>query len=232
MKSWKSLFVKSEDEDEVPQKPAPSTESFSFPVNNSTAPSQGYTSAAPQAPPAVTDPVVNEVLQVYENGLDSINMPGYDFYEFYKTVISTGNPTAQSYNMAFQMGRTLDKTITPAKLLGDAEFYISKINEVHSQYTTQGNAKLNGMQEKKSGERLGLQKEIDDAVRRVASLRAELQNLENEVSVKRSTLSKIDEGYSPQEKTVRDKLAANDLARKVSIDKLNMIKDGIQRYIK
>lgn len=226
MKSWKSLFVKSE-EDEAPQKQSAPTESFSFPVNASPMPQP-----QPQAPPSVTDPVVTEVLQVYENGLDSINMPGYDFYEFYKTVISTGNPTEQTYNMAFQMARTLDKSITPAKLLGDAEFYISKINEVHSQYTAQGNAKLNAMQEKKSGERVGLQKEIDDAVRRMASLRAELQNLENEVSVKRNHLSKIDEGYTPQERTVREKLNANDVARKASIDKLNMIKDGIQRYVR
>ena len=222
------MFVKAEEE-ETPQKPMPSTESFSFPVNTPQMP-QPQTYSAP--PPAVTDPAVNEVLQVYENGLDSINMPGYDFYEFYKTVISTGNPTEQTYNMAFQMARTLDKSITPAKLLGDAEFYISKINEVHSQYTTQGNAKLNAMQEKKSGERLGLQKEIDDAVQRIASLRAELQNLENEVTVKRNHLSKIDEGYTPQEKVVREKLNANDVARKASIDKLNMIKDGIQRYVK
>ena len=189
----------------------------------------------PQAytpPSSATDPVVNEVMQVYENGLDSINMPGYDFYEFYRTVISTGNPTEQTYNMAFQMARTLDKTISPTKLLGDAEFYISKINEVHSQYTSQGTQKLNALQEKKSGERLALQKEIDDAVSRIAQLRAELQNLENVVNVKRGNLSKVDEGYAPQEKSVREKLAANDIARKTSIDKLNMIRDGIQRYIK
>lgn len=228
MKSWKSLFVKS-DEDEKPQKPA-APESFSFPVNSGAPALQTHMPAPP--PPPVSDPVVNEVLQVYENGLDSINMPGYDFYEFYKTVISTGHPTEQTYNMAFQMARTLDKTITPTKLLGDAEFYISKINEVHSQYTAQGTQKLNALQEKKSGERIGLQKEIDGAVQRIAQLRAELQNLENEVTLKRNQLSKIDEGYTPQEKTVRDKLAANDHARKASIEKLNMIKEGIQRYVK
>lgn len=228
MKSWKSLFVKTEEEEPAP-KPA-QAESFSFPVNSTaqqTQPQQ-YT----PAPPPVTDPAVNEVLQVYENGLDSINMPGYDFYEFYKTVISTGQPSEQTYNMAYQMARTLDKTITPTKLLGDAEFYISKINEVHSQYTTQGNQKLNALQEKKAGERIALQKEIDGATGRIAQLRAELQSLENELTLKRNHLSKVDDGYNPQEKTVREKLAANDHARAASIGKLNMIKEGIQRYIK
>lgn len=227
MKSWKSLFVKTEEE-EAPKKET-SSESFSFPVQNNYTP-QPQASAPP--PPPVTDPAVNEVLQVYENGLDSINMPGYDFYEFYKTVISTGNPTEQTYNMAFQMAKTLDKTINPAKLLSDAEFYISKINEVHSQYVGQGQQKLATLQEKKSGERTTLQRELEAASQRIAQLRAELQQLENDTTLKRNNLSKIDDGYTPQEKSVRDKLAANDVARKTSIDKLNMIKEGIHRYIK
>lgn len=222
------MFVKG-DEEETPRKESPS-ESFSFPVNS--APSYAPQPQMQAPPPPVSDPAVNEVLQVYENGLDSINMPGYDFYEFYKTVISTGNPTEQTYNMAFQMAKTLDKSITPTKLLGDAEFYISKINEVHGQYVSQGQQKLNSLQEKRSGERIALQKEIDGTVQRIASLRTELQNLENELTLKRGQLSKVDEGYTPQEKVVREKLAANDHARKASIDKLNMIKDGIQRYVK
>lgn len=225
MKSWKSLFVKTEEE-EVPKKEV-SSETFSFPLQSTPA------TPKPEVPSiSPNDPAVTEVLQVYERGLDSINMPGYDFYEFYKTVISTGQPMEQTYNMAFQMARTLDNTITSAKLLSDAEFYISKINEVHSQYVTQGQQKLNVLQEKKSGEKLTLQREIDAAVQRVALLRAELQQLENELTLKRNHLSRVDEGYNPQEKTIREKLNANDLARKASIDKLNMIKEGIQRYIK
>ena len=227
MKSWKSLFIKNEEEEAPKKEPTTTTESFSFPLQPAPATPQ------PEAPSiSVSDPAVNDVLQVYENGLDSINMPGYDFYEFYKTVISTGSPSEQTYIMAFQMAKTLDKTISPAKLLGDAEFYISKINEVHSQYVSQGQQRLTALQEKRSGEKLTLQKEIDGSVQRIAQLRAELQKLENELTMKRNQLSKVDEGYQPQEKTIREKLNANDIARKTSIDKLNMIKEGIQRYIK
>ena len=43
---------------------------------------------------------------------------------------------------------------------------------------------------------------------------------------------KVDEIHYPQEKSIREKLNANDLARKTSIDKLNMIKEGIHRFIK
>lgn len=228
MKNWKSLFVKTEGVETAKKDPAP--ESFSFPVNNPTSstaqPTATYTTQV------VNDPVLTEVLQVYENGLDSINMPGYDFYEFYKAIVSTGMAGEQTYNMAYQMARTLDKTITAQKLVHDAEFYISKINEVHSQYVSQGQQKLNALQEKKSTEKTKLHNEVDQAAMRIAQLRAELQQLESEINQKRNQLSKVDEGFSPQEKTIKDKLNANDMARKTSIDKLNMIKEGIQRFIK
>jgi hypothetical protein len=220
--SWKNLFIKT-DEPETPKKET-GEKSFSFPVNN--------TASTPTTSAPLNDPTVNEVLQVYEKGLESINMPGYDFYEFYKTVISTGQPTEQTYVMAFQMAKTLDSTITPGKLLTDAEFYISKINEVHSQYVNQGQQKLNAIEEKKKSEKNSLQSDIDKASMRITQLRAELQQLEADISNKRSILMKVDEINYPQEKSIREKLNANDVARKTSIDKLNMIKEGIQRFIR
>lgn len=230
LKNWKSLFVKTEGE-EVPEKKETAAPP-SFPVGNS---NQTYTQPSYQpapAPAAATDPTINEVMEVYESGLDSINMPGYDFYEFYKAISSTGNMGEQTYNMAFQMAKTLDKTITAQKLLMDAEFYISKINEVHSQYVSQGQQKLGTIQEKKLAEKSTLNTEIDQGAMRLAQLRVELQELESSLNKKRTTLAKIDESYYPQEKSIREKLNANDTARNVSIQKLNVIKDGIQRFIK
>jgi hypothetical protein len=225
MKNWKSLFVKTEEKES--SKKEDRSESFSFPVN------QGNSSQQPSSPqPSYNDPITSEVLQVYENGLESINMPGYDFYEFYKTVSSAGVPGEQTYIMAFQMARTLDKTISSVKLLSDAEFYISKINEVHSQYVSQGQQKLSGLEEKKKNEKSSLQKEIDQTTIRITQLRTELQQLEASMGQKRTTLLKVDETYYPQEKSIKEKLNANDMARKTSIDKLNMIKEGIQRFIK
>jgi hypothetical protein len=229
LKNWKSLFVKTEEDIETKDhNPA----SFSFPVANT---DSGKTSSSPAYIPPVAetkDPVVTEVLEIYENGLDSINMPGYDFYEFYKAVSSTIHGNEQIYQMAYQMAKTLDKTITGYKLLNDAEFYISKINEVHSQYVTQGQQKLNEFQEKKNGDKHALQTAIDAAGSRITQLRAELQQLETDISNKRNQLSKIEESFYPQEKSIREKLNANDLARNTSIDKLNLVKQRIQQFIK
>ena len=229
LKNFKSLFVKTDEEDTEP-KPT-KTEDISFPVHTPT-PSAAPTFMPSATPQAISDPTINEVIKVYETGLESINMPGYDFYEFYQSILVAGNSSEQAYNMAFQMAKTLDKTITPQKLTHDAEFYISKINEVYSQYVTQGQAKLNSIQEKKSAEKTKLTAEIDQASSRISQLKAELHQLEADINNKRNSLTKIDDSYYPQEKSIKEKLNANDFARKTSIDKLNIIKDGILRYIK
>lgn len=227
LKNWKNLFVKSEDAEEEKNN---TQESFSFPVNNT---SSGTAPAANSYTPApANDPVVNEVIGVYESGLESINMPGYDFYEFYKAISSTGQVNEHTYQLAYQMAKSLDKTITVQKLMHDAEFYISKINEVHGNYVNQGQSKLRSLEEKKSADKGQLQGEIDRGSTRISQLRAELQQLEAEVNQKKNNLSKIDEGFAPQEKAVRDKLIANDTARQASIAKLNAIKEGIFKFIK
>lgn len=226
MKKWKELFIRTEED---ATKKEQSGEFLSFPVNES-----GNKNQSPPGfiPEAINDPVVKDVLQVYMTGLESINMPGYDFYEFYMAISNTGLDNEQAYNMAYQMAKTMDKTISVQKLVNDAEFYVSKINEVHSQYVATGQQKLNALGEKKSNNKNKLQGEIDQATIRLSQLRAELQQLESDTNEKRNTLSKIDESFTPQENSVREKLSANDMAHKVSIDKLNTIKFGIQKYIK
>lgn len=224
LKNFKSLFIKTDEEE--PEKSPTSSQNFTFPVNN---PNTSTNSEAPSL--SIADPAVAEVLKIYESGLESINMPGYDFYEFYQTISIAGNPSEASYKMAFQMAKTLDKTITTEKLMRDAEFYISKINEVHSQYVSQGQSKLNSINDKKNAEKTKLTTEIDQASAKIAQLKAEMQQLEADINSKRNILSKVDETHYPQEKALKEKLSANDFAHKTSIDKLNFVKEGIQKFI-
>jgi hypothetical protein len=227
MKNWKSLFVKTDDS--VEKSTSNPSEQFSFPVGN--------TSVSENTPMAVTgsnidNTILNEVLNVYEKGVDSINMPGYDFYEFYKAITSINNAGEQVYNMAFQMAKSMDDNITPQKLVADAEFYISKINEVHSQYSTQGQQKLSSLDAKKNEEKSKLMQEIESGTHQINQLRNQLQALESEISQKRIKLSTVDGKYTPQESDIRQKLMANDNARQISVMKLTRVKEGIQKNIK
>lgn len=226
MKNWKSLFVKT---DEPAEKNTPQPDSqFSFPVGNATAPTNNSTPGGSN----IDQATLTEVLAVYEKGIDSINMPGYDFYEFYKAVSSIANAGEQVYSMAFQMAKSMDDNITPKKLVVDADFYISKINEVHSQYSSQGQQKLNSLDTKKNEEKNKLMQEIEHSTQRVTQLRNQLQSLESEINQKRITLSTVDGKYSPQESDIRQKLLANDNARQISVMKLTTVKEGIQKNIK
>ena len=227
-KSWRDLFLKSEETGE--EQPPAAGNNFSFPVNNTTASTfNNQTNVNTVA----NNPAVNEVLGVYEKGLDSINMPGYDFYEFYKTINAAGIVNGeQVYNMAYQMAKTLDNTVSTQKLLKDAEFYISKINEVHGQYLRQGQQKLNSIQNEKNAERTKLTTSVEDANRRMMELQNEMRSLELDIKNQQEELSKVDNKYITQEQAVKDKLTANDLAHSESIGKLNRVSEGIKQFIK
>jgi hypothetical protein len=227
MKNWKSLFVRGEETNE--SKSSKSLEQFSFPVENSSG--QAMQSAA-TTDGVIDQAALNEVLAVYEKGVESINMPGYDFYEFYKAVSSIGASGDQVYNMAFQMARSMDSNVSVKKLITDAEFYISKINEVHNQYTMQGQQKISSLEAKKNEEKSKLTNEIEHGSQQVNQLRIQLQNLESDINQKRIALSAVDTKYQPQESSIRQKLIANDSARQISVMKLTSVKEGIQRNIK
>jgi len=231
MKNWKSLFVKSAEEEEAePSMPQKDVDNFSFPLN-STQPSAGTTNQFTSSG-GIDDKALNEVLAVYEKGIDSINMPGYDFFEFYKAIGSIPNAGEQAYLMAYQMAKSMDNTLTPQKLVKDADFYISKINEVHQQYNTQGNQKIQSLETKKNQEKNQLMSEIEKGTVQVSNLRNQLQALESEINQKRTTLTTIEGNYQPQETAVRQKLLANDNAKHISIMKLMAVKDNIQKNIK
>ena len=227
MKKWKSLFVKTDETDEKDTTQPDSQ--FSFPVGNTTIPSG---TAAPLPGSNIDQSILNEVVSVYERGVDSINMPGYDFYEFYKAVSTITNAGEQVYSMAYQMAKSMDSNITPGKLVTDADFYISKINEVHSQYSVQGQQKLNSLDGKKNEEKNKLMQEIENGTLQLTQLRNQLQSLESEINQKRVALSTVDSKYLPQESDIRQKLLANDNARQISVTKLTTVKEGIQKNIK
>jgi hypothetical protein len=225
MKSWKSLFVKTEENE---TKPAESENQFNFPISNN-APA----ASTPQINQykTVENEVLNEVIAVYERGIESINMPGYDFFEFYKAISSINNAGDQAYKMAFQMAKSMDSNVTTQKLVTDAEFYISKINEVHDQYELQGQQKVNSIEAQKNEEKNKLRAEIDGATEQLKQLRLKVQKLETEITQNRNILTTVDGKYLPQETSIHQKLSANDAARNISTGKLNNVKENILRYI-
>ncbi len=223
MKAFKNLFIKEDESESVPTPPQktgfPVTDSTSFsaPQNQNTSPTNQY---------------LGEIIEVYEKGLQSINMPGYDFYDFYLAIKAAGSQNEAVFKMAFQMGKTMDGNITPQKLVSDAEYYISKINEVYRTYADQGKQKLDSFDKELQNERQKLSSEASLIETDLNNLRQKIVMLEKQLSETRAKLNSVDNTYKPQQDIIRQKLSANDQAMNVCVQKLNSVKESIVNYLR
>lgn len=226
LKNWKSLFIKQE-ENSV-DTPVNQDENIQLPKNMPIdSPALNFSAGLHGVDPNL----VGEILDVYEKGLNSINLPGYDFYEFMNAVFATGHVNEQTFLMAFQMSKAMDGKLTKEKLLSDAEFYIGKIKEVHQQYVASGQQKLKSVLDKKTSESQALAQDIDNAANKVEQLRREIAQLEGAIAEKKSQLAQAGEKYLPEEQAIQEKLKANDMAQETVLSKLEKVKSGVAGYL-
>lgn len=220
-KTIKNLFIKDDSEEEGPK------EGNAFPLSDSDSPaSQG----APGS--ASSNPYLDEITEVYEKGLESINMPGYDFYDFHLAIKAAGAQNEAVFKMAYQMGKTLDSNITPQKLATDADYYISKLNEVYQNYSDKGKQKLNSIASELKAERDGLNAEVNHISSEIVRLKQQIISMEQKLSETRNNLAQVENKYKPQQDVINLKLQANDQAMQLNVKKLTSIKEGILNFIK
>jgi len=186
--------------------------SFSFPTTPT--PSQTY------VPVGISQEHLNNALEVYEKGFDSLNQPGYDFYEFFQAVMNAGVDNPQIYQMAFMMGAGMDKTITKDKLVEQSNFYISEIAKVYDEYVAKGNAKKEETINLKTNENQSLVSELD-------LMRQQMEALKTQIQDRESKLQAIDGKYGPKLQEIEGKLAANDMAKNKVIQSIEQVKNGI-----
>ena len=234
----KDLFIVSdENTDNKPvQEPvkqvAPSTTKFpsSTPkAEEATSNAFGFGSAPTPTPTYQSSNVSNEALaktlEMYEAGFDSLNQPGYDFYEFFKTVMAGGADNPAIYGMAFGMGSAMDKSITKDKLLVQSDFYITEINKVYNDYVAKGNGKRQEVINQKNHENESLLGELN-------LMRQQLEQLQIQISDRENKLSVIDSKYGPILNEVDSKIAANDLAKQKIVGSIEQVKNGIINNLK
>ena len=99
--NWKSLFVndenasttttsKSEEKIDFPNEPTPTSSSTQFP--QSSAPQRSQVTSS-----NIDNAILNSVIEMYESGFESLNLPGYDFYEFFKAIKAVGSNDPNVY---------------------------------------------------------------------------------------------------------------------------------------
>jgi hypothetical protein len=230
MKSFKDLFIKSDDEEEPGKNDQPVAEpAVGFPISKEQTPSQNKSSSLTNAN---ANPYLEEIIQVYEKGLESINMPGYDFYDFFTAIKAAGAHNEAIFKMAFQMGKTMDNSLTPQKLSSDAEFYLSKLRDVHQKFADQGQQKLGSINSQLRTERDSLSSDAVAMETQISNMKQQIADVERKLSETRAALAKVDDKYKPQQDVIEKKLQANDLALQTSLQRLNSVRDAILQYLK
>lgn len=231
----KDLFFINNDEEKKPETvAAAATEPVRFPgVNqavNTTFPSATVSvTPTPQVVASVENPScqphLDKIVQLYESGFDGLNQSGYDFYEFYKAVVSGGVDNPQVYAMALSMGKAMDGNVSKESLLSQSQFYIDEIMKVHTSYVENGTSKKNQLLTTKENERSQLSTELD-------GLKMQMEAISNQIVSKQTSLSEIDNKYANDLLEVDCKLMANDVAKDKILTSINSVKKGLTNNLK
>ncbi len=163
---------------------------------------------------------LEKAFDLYQKGFDSLNQPGYDFYEFYQAVMQAGPTNPQIYAMALTMASAMDKSVTKDKLIQQSEFYLGEINKVYQDYNSKGLAKKQELTTQK-------QHENESLVSELSLLRQQLEAIQTQIADRENKLSVIDVKYAPMMGEVDSKLSANDIAKNKIVQSIEQVKNGI-----
>lgn len=166
------------------------------------------------------EPFIEPIVQLYEKGFDNLNQKGYDFYEYYKSVLSSGEDSPAIYKMALTMAKGMDPSVSKEKLSSQADFYLREIDKVHDDYISQGTSKKSSLEQQREAETESLKSNLD-------SIKRQIMQLESQKSGIESSLGKVDNKYASQIEEIGCKLQANNVAKKRIFDSINKVKQGI-----
>lgn len=218
--NWKSLFIN----DETDNSEVKAGTQTSAPISTSSVNKFPNQSTESFPTNSLTNPFLNEIFEVYDKGFESLNEPGFDFFELYKSVLAVGVTNPQSYQMAFTTGKTIKPDLTKEFLLQKGSYYITEIEKVYAKYDTIGKTKKADLDNTITKEKYNLSKSISD-------LEAKIIELQKELEAKKIELQKIDPVNMEQLSEIQLKMDANDLAKQKILNSINTVITGINQYL-
>ena len=218
--NWKSIFLNDENAS-LPKDEAKIQTSF-IPTDNKFPETNTITNSVPNS--NSNNPLLNEILEVYNKGFEGLNSEGFDFFEMYKSVMAVGPTNPQSYQMAFTMGKTIKSDLSKEFLLEKSKFYISEIEKVYSKYDATGNSKNKDLSDTISTQKNNLTKHISDLETQIAKLQSELET-------KKAELARIDFDNKEMFTQIQLKIEANNLAKNKILESINTVVTGINQYL-
>ena len=222
----RDLFINSDDN--TIQKKIKKETVIKFPVIEQSIKETNFSFSPTTSTPSiggVSEEYLSKAVEVYQKGFDSLNQPGYDFYEFYQSVNSIGVTNQQGYPMAFTMIKTIDKTITKDKLLSQSEFYITEIEKQFNNLVSSGSLKKQQLIDNKNHENQSMSSDLDLMKQQLEQLKVQIEDRQNKLNL-------IDSKYQPQLDEIDGKLRANELAKNQLLNSIELVKQGIINNIK
>jgi hypothetical protein len=209
------------DKSEVKEVKSPDLTSF---TKNNLLDLEGFSLEKPETQVDISSEEIDKFLvkfiDLYNANLDKINQPGFDFYEYYNSVINLNLNDKLVYSMAFAMGKSLDKSLTTDKLLQSADFYLNDIDKNYRYIVDNGNNKIKELNTQKDTELSSLNQEL-------TLLNQQLEDINKKIKEKQTLISNIDTKFTPLISEVENKLIANDIVRNKITNNMKTIKDGI-----
>lgn len=202
----------------VPITPAMQTPAMQTPVAQTTQPT---TITQPVQTNLNCEPHMANILAKYEQGFESLNLPGYDFFEFFSAVMLAGPENPQVYDMAFVMGKSMDATLTKEKLIKDADYYLGELEKVYETFKSEGETVLKKIKTDKD-------MSSNELVSRVEMIKSQIEGLTNELNNANSELMTLDSKFEPQIVEIQCKLKANEVASQTITGKIKLVKNNIK----
>lgn len=198
---------------------------FNFQTNSTPAPEPVASTPSSITTGNIPKEVIEGIELMYQQGFDSLNQAGYDFYEFSKAIQQAGVDNPEMYRMAYTMAKAMDQSITKERLIQSADFYIGKILEAYQNFATQGEGKLQNVQNQKHNERSSLEGELQN-------LQEQLNAVQVQINDRKQKLGQIDTKYIQIITETQSKINANNSVKDKFVNVLNKIKSGITNNLK
>lgn len=218
-------------EDGVKKEPSKNTTKFPneikmdddiFPSNSS---EKNVFSKPPQNVGKSSDEHITKFREMYTNGFNSLNQDGFDFYDFYQSVMQVGVDNPQTYTMAMAMGLAMNKAITKDALISQGQYCLAEINKVHAKQSGSGGSRR---------QEISNQKEHDNnsLLNKITELKSQIEQLQQQIKQNETEVSNIANKYEPLISEIDSKLVANDLAKNEIVTTIEKVINGINKNLK